>query len=325
MNNDGKNPLFQLAEVIEIVDSKDGDRIKAKPITDSHLFNKDVPYAFPLLPKMLHIKPKLGEKVLLFTLDKENNYSQRFYIGPVITQQTHMYNEPSHLDAEALFQGAYEGVDIAPTMEESTLGAFPENDDISIEGRKNCGLQITDNDIRLKAGVKKTNVNGDERQVIFNRENPAFINLKYNDSLQNTNQDFKSVAYIVADRINILGNNPTGRAQSFKTDNDTKYSSHLYDETALTEEKQKILSHYTSAARNLVTDKELNDLLDETNGIAYRLPYGDLLIEFLKQFRDAFINHVHPFPTMKPCQTEEIKNLANYNLDELLSNTVRIN
>ena len=85
------------------------------------------------------------------------------------------------------------------------------------------------------------------------------------------------------------------------------------------------IKRYPTANRELVTNKELDGILDNTENIAYRLPYGDLLIDFLKQFRDAFLNHIHPFPTMVPCLTDELKHVKDYDLDRILSNSVRIN
>ena len=90
---------------------------------------------------------------------------------------------------------------------------------------------------------------------------------------------------------------------------------------------------YNAFQRDLITSKEEKDIMrspedEDFNGdrYAYRMVYGEPLIEFLEMFRDAFFNHVHPFPTMTPCNTDEIKNLMQYQLkDNLLSNTVRLN
>ena len=311
---------FQICEVINVYDELGGDRIQAKPLTDSYEKNEGVPWAFPLLPKIIHVKPKVGESVLLFTIKHGENDSQRFYIGPIITQAHRMYNEPHNNESDRFFMGAYLPPDTAPTLYPNAIGSVPENDDITIEGRKNCGLQITDDDIRLKAGVKRLLKDGDETGLKFNRDDSAFIKLKYDESKPHNK---RSTAFIVADNINILGNFPTGRTENFKTDNDTQYKrmervkTYGYDTYRNTQ--------YPAATRELITNKEIDKLLDDEANVSHRLPYGDLLVEFLKQFRDAFNNHTHPFPTMKPCQTDELKHVMEYDLDGILSNSVRIN
>ena len=58
--------MIATGEVISINDNWDGERIKARirPF-DNHLKDEDLPFSYPFLPKMIHIKPKVGEAVLL--------------------------------------------------------------------------------------------------------------------------------------------------------------------------------------------------------------------------------------------------------------------
>ena len=72
---------------------------------------------------------------------------------------------------------------------------------------------------------------------------------------------------------------------------------------------------------NLISDAAMKELLNK----AHRVPYGDTLIEFLDILRTAFAKHVHPFPTMAPCNDENMKAVATYDLEGMLSNNVRIN
>ena len=58
---------------------------------------------------------------------------------------------------------------------------------------------------------------------------------------------------------------------------------------------------------------------------AHQIPYGDTLIEFLDILRTAFAKHVHPFPTMAPCNDDNMKAVAGYDLEGILSDNVRIN
>lgn len=330
MANETPTTMFELCEVISVDDPAGGDRILARFSSDNTTKNSELPWAIPFLPKMLHVKPKVGELVGMFNIVNGDKESARFYIGPFVTQHVDMHDSPKDSteigEARGFLQGAYQTVADNPENRVDAIGAFPENSDISIEGRKNCGLQITDDDIRLKAGVKKLNIN--DHTAVFNRDNSAFIKLKYDD--EHPENGYSSVAYIVADRINLLGSSPGGNGalKDYKTDNSTKYERQIPKADGTTEIKT-----YNAFQRDLITNKEEKNIMrspedEDFDGdrYAYRMVYGEPLIEFLEMFRDAFFNHVHPFPTMTPCNTDEIKNLMKYQLkDNLLSNTVRIN
>lgn len=290
MSSVGDIYVIRQCEVISIDDPTDCDRIKVRlsPEDNSKSNIEQYDYAISLLPKMLHIKPKVGEMVLVFTSVANDGDSQRYYIGPVITQPTHMEEEPAFLDAEAIFRGSFKNVDVAPSMKPETKGAFPENDDISVEGRRNCGIQIKNDDIRIKAGVKVSNP-VDRRDIIFNTKNPAYVKLKYHEN--KTDEDiYKSTATIVADEINLISNNSTTHFNT--TDN-----------------------------KDLISDKTMDEIMEK----AHQLPYGDILIEFLTLFREAFLKHTHNFPTMPTCPDNNVVNLAQYNLNDVLSKNIRIN
>jgi hypothetical protein len=320
---------FEICKVLRSEDPEGGDRIIARLSGDNDKTDNELPWAHPLLPKVLHIKPKVGEIVIIFTIN-DGTESERFYIGPIIPQQVDTYFSPKDSieigEARGFLMGPYQTTAQSPETMTETRGALPLDEDITLEGRKNCGLQITDNDIRLKAGVKKLNTS--DHTAIFNREDPAFIKLKYDDS--KPENEYNSVAYIVADRINLLGSNPGGSLKDYKTDTTSQYKNIIRGKG-----KSGILKEitYKSFQRDLITDKEEKNILrtpgsddDDGERYAYRMVYGEPLIEYLEMFRDAFLNHVHPFPTMTLCETDEIKNFKDYNLeDNLLSNTVRIN
>lgn len=285
-------PFLRICEVISVEDDTGGDRIKVRLTPeDNRLADKDLPYAFPFLPKIFHVKPKVGECVGVFTIMLTDAYSQRFYIGPVISQLNHLEYEPFAYDAVSYFRGSYTTPEPAQDTIPDTDGAYPKEEDVAILGRKYSDIILTENDVRLRAGVKTPDdING--RDVKFNSKNPAFIKLKYNNyPTLVDNDEYNSTAAVVADKIFLLGNSPK-------------------DGNVITTDREELIS-----------DDKMAELISK----AHELPYGDKLIEFLKMFRDAFVNHTHNFPTMPTCQSNEIKNLQNYNLEDIVSDSVRIN
>jgi hypothetical protein len=289
---EGRISGIRFCKVVSIIDDTDADRIKVRlSPEDNYKTVDDIDYAFPLLPKFFHVKPKEGEAVLVLLTTNNNGNSQRYYIGPVISQDHKIYKDPFFMGADSYLRGAFKPFDVAPRMDPEKDGILPNDEDIVIRGRKNADIQITDDDIRIKAGVKVV-ANGSETKMAFNIKNPSYHKLKYhNNPLIG---DTYSTSTIVADKINLLSNNSPNY-------------------------------FVTTDRKDLITDEELNKVIES----AYKLPYGEKLVEFLKVFVDAFLKHTHDFPMMSPNPFYTSSLLAQkanlLDRGELLSDTVRIN
>ena len=57
---------------------------------------------------------------------------------------------------------------------------------------------------------------------------------------------------------------------------------------------------------------------------AHKLPYGDILLEFLEKFVAAFANHVHPYPGMPPCPDDKVISVTTYPLKDILCENICI-
>lgn len=288
----GDISLVRFCKVESIEDDTDADRIKVKLIPEDIDKTLDqIDYAFPLLPKTFHVKPKVGEAVLVLLSVTNDGNSQRYYIGPVISQDHRLYYDPYFRGADSFLRGAFEKFDVAPRGDRNQNGLLPGDNDVVIRGRKNADIQITEDDVRIKAGVKVTNER-DKYVMEFNEKNPAYTKIKYhNDELDDGS---KSTNTIVGDKIMLLSNTSPN---NFK----------------LTDR------------HDLITDTELNNVLKK----AYKLPYGEILVDFLKSFVDAFVTHTHDFSMLPPnpsfttpLVTKKVNTLDN---NAILSNTVRIN
>ena len=289
---EGKIQTVRFCKVISISDDTDADRIKVRPSPEDNSKSIDeIDYAFPILPKMFHVKPKVGEAVLVLLAVTNDGNSQRYYIGPVVSQDHRLNFDPYFQGADSFLRGAFKKFDVAPRMNPDHNGILPNDNDIVIRGRKNADIQITDDDVRIKAGVKVVD-DANAYNMMFNIKNPSYAKFKYhNASLADGS---RSTATIVSDKIALLSNN----------------SPNYFN---------------TTDRKDLITDDELNRVIES----AYKLPYGEKLVEFLKAFVDAFVKHTHPYPMMppNPFYTSTILEKKAQLLDkgEMLSNTVRIN
>ena len=294
-------PVVRYCQVLSVDDPTGGDRIKVNlEPEDNHKVSADgrididkIDYCIPLMPNLIHVKPKVGEGCLVLTAIGNDGNSQRYYIGPVISQPHRMEYDPYFMGGDSQFRGAWKKPDPNPKEKKNVKGVYPDDGDIAIEGRKYTGIQFTDDDVRIKAGVKRINM-FDNRDITFNSKNPAYIKLKYRE--EEDSQGNQSSATIVGDQINLLGHN-----SRFVT-------------TGLVDNK------------DLITDKTLDEIYEK----AQRLPYGDELVDLLKLLVNAFLSHKHPYVGLPPVVTDDIARLKSesarlLNREELLSNTVRIN
>lgn len=298
---DGKIEFVRFCEVLSTEDAYGADRVLVKVLPeDGDTDGKQLSpyeksfYAFPLMPKMFRVLPKKGECVLVLFATTEAN-SQRYYIGPIITQDHRMYSEP-YQTAERLTRGGYEDFDVNPRENEEAYGVYPNDTDIVVSGRRNADIQITDYDVKLRAGVKLCD-ESDDYNIALNKENPSFVKLKYHkDAL--VDGTVKSTATIVADKINLFGN---GSSEPSVT---------------ITNEKND---------NELIEDDKLDELMQD----AHKLPYGDKLVEILKEIINVLRVHTHKYPMIQPDKTylEKLTQQEKAYLDQeqLLSDSIRIN
>ena len=288
----GEISVVRYCKVVSIDDDTDADRIKVRLYPeDNDKSLSEIDYAFPLLPKTFHVKPKVGEGVFILLAITNDGNSQRFYIGPVISQDHRLYKDPYFMGGDSFTRGAYKKFDIAPRMDVKQDGTLPNDDDIVIRGRKNSDIQITDDDVRLKSGVKLVDEEN-HYDINFNEKNPAYIKTKYH--LNPLKDNTQSSVVVAADKIALLSHNSK---TPFK----------------ITDRNE------------LIKDEELNKVIES----AYKLPYGEKLVEFLKVFVEAFITHTHPFSMLPPNPAHttvlNAKKLDMLDRESMLSDTVRLN
>lgn len=287
---------IRICEVISVDDEQMGDRIKVRIYPeDNRKTIAEIQYAYPLLPKMLHIKPKVGEAVLILLTASNVGTSNRYYIGPIISQPQMMNFDGYSSGALAMYPDAIFTPKTAHNRVPDAKGAFCDEEDIAIYGRTGCDIILKENDVRVRCGAR---IESDTPiKQAFNRLSPAYLKMKYykeGQSVENYKygweHKYNSTATLVADQINLIANNAK-----------TYYN--------------------TTDSKDMISDEEMQKIISQ----AHLLPYGDVLIEFLEYFLRMFKEHAHPYPGMPTILPSGHQDFFNYDLKQILSKNVRIN
>ena len=288
---------IKMAQVESVEDDADGLRIKARLSQDGLKSTNELPYAYPLLPKTFRTVPKVGEGVLIFFSEIGNNNSNRYYIGPLISQDQKL-NYDSYDYGRGTSISLLQGGEIQPLTKlskyEETNGSFPKINDVSVVGRKGEDIILKDDEIDLRCGIRTEVIDKTDKNlvgnVMFNNINPSYIQLKYKRAIgYSKNQEADSIINLVADKINIISH--------------------------------KDINQFNLTDKNeLIKTSEMDEIMSKL----HQLAYGDELVKALNIIRNAITNHVHPYPGMPPCSDTYIMDLLSYDFNDILSDNVRI-
>lgn len=246
-------------------------RIKGVPGLggDDSKSDSELPWAFPLMPKMFSIQPKPGESVYIFYFSKDKQHADRMYIGPIISQPQKLNFDSHYGTALAGFtfgtQAPNTNIDDIPDL----IGVFPKPSDVSIEGRYNTDIIQKDNEVVIRAGKFENTVPSPQNiyNFKFNKTTQGFIQIKNEATIKkvgNLTSEKGTVTNIVSNKINLITH--SGGYPRFNVTNQN----------------------------DLISDDELVKILAlEKNGGAHRLPFGDVLLEYLKLLKQALFFHVH--------------------------------
>ena len=269
-----------------------------------------LPNCFPLMPKMVAPIPKVGETVLIFMYGSDDRYSDRYYIGPIISNLNLIDKQTIDAGSTANLSTGFYLPQKDLSKVESVKGVYADydsNNTYTLNGRDNADVVFKPSEVLIRAGKFIKN-----KPLEFNQVNPAYVQIKhgfsFTDNINNSETFSKpkeiSVNNIVADKINLITYN--GSPNFNVTQRDLLNSTTPY-----------------------ITDDELNNILTT----AHPLVFGDVLLEYLKALRTAFYSHVHNnFGASPPTDNVTIgnsvadfKNLAPRLEETMLSKNVRTN
>jgi len=299
--------IMKLGYVVDVEDvfskdNADGLRIKFTPEPPDDEYDVDkLDWCFPLMPKAFQSIPKIGECVLIVYDETDNERTQKYYLGPVVSQpQFHEFS--SFNDGMTLLKGGKNKPLKSLSNFSQTNGSFPKNEDVAMIGRgkEDVILRYDEkgtSEVDIRAGIRYKDENNPEKalkyNVIFNDVDPAYIQLKYSPGIATGEKNqANSVINVVADRINIMSNK------------DSNVSDHIHDRD------------------ELVKEEKMDDVMNKL----HQVPKGDKLVELLELMKGALLHHVHPWAGMEQCGdwSGYIKKLEGYNINSVLSDYVRI-
>ena len=286
--------IIKIAHVESVIDDADGMRIKARLSQDGNVSTKDLPYAFPLLPKVFQSVPKVGEAVFIITAKLSNTAEGRYYIGPIISQpQFHQKDEYMYgrgMATSLLPSKSREPLERISNYA-STDGAFPDLEDVALVGRKSEDVILKEGEVDIRCGIRTSSNSEDNLlgNVVFNRLSPSYIQLKFQHNICNkSKQEADSVINVVADKINLISHKD-------------KNQFNLTDQ------------------QSLIKPEELDDIMSKL----HQIPYGDILVEVLEKMRNAIVLHTHTYVGVPPCKDSNILQIEEENLNSMLSDHIR--
>jgi hypothetical protein len=262
---------LELGEVISIDDPNYLGRIKVRIKGtrsrggDDGILDENLPWCVPMIPKFFASQPQVSEAVFIFTFGRDRQHADRMYIGPIISQPQQLKFDPFYVTALGGFTFAAEAPKVSVATIPELKGVFPNPEDISIQGRYNTDITQKTNEIILRAGKFETvtPTGNNPFPFKFNAKTQGYIQIK-NDTVIKKQTDQQpeekgTITNIVANKINLL-THKDGAPRFDLTNQD-----------------------------NLISDDEMESILAD----AHQLPFGDILLQYLRLLKDALFLHVH--------------------------------
>jgi hypothetical protein len=261
------NRLFYYGRVVQIAD--DGTkrlRVKIKGIDDDIVDDNDLEWAHAFLPFHVNIVPKVGETVKVLLMDTQNPYSEREWIGPLISEPRKLEEDPHYYSARNGRVGSLLSLGQSIFTIADTDQIFPQPDDVSLLGRNNSDVICRKDEVLIRAGKHVTNF-----PTLVNLKNPGYINVR------------------------LLRPSDIGKDE--KTNSDAK-ALKLDDErvdTVILSNKIFLIGRDSNS--NIIKLKEGNTLSKEQHinleDSLHPIVYGDILLEFMEIFQTWMITHIH--------------------------------
>jgi len=295
-----------IAKVVSVDDANNGGiiRVFIDGIDETSTPDNNLAICYPLMSRIVHVMPKVGEAVLvLMGSTFENRKSQlkanRFWIGPLLSNYQNIMNDNTdvfgmlnvksmisttkNLTADPLQVKARnrksDEINIFPV--DNTTPPLQEGnlDDVTIIGRNNTDIIQSDNKVTARAGKHLKNKPDKQNTV-----NPSYSILEF-------------------------------------IDENTSYGLTAGDEIYLVSHKGRY------KFKKILTKDDIQELRDN----AQSMLYGELTVQYLKTLTEVFLGHIHQHPGKEPTYGQSskyrIEDLRKelQNIEKLLAKNIKIN
>lgn len=194
INGDSRGKSINLIRIGKVVDNSDQQgvgvlKVRLEGGTDKDDNDTNLVDCVPLLPKYLNIIPDVGEGVYVFSAQhndalETNQKSQRFWFGPVISQQDKLDGEEKENGIRGLYR-SWTKPDKPFSEIETANGLYPNKKEIAIQGRGSGDLIFKKDQTVLRIGKFK-----EDNRLKFNDVNLGYIQLKDGD--EDLKKEFKT-------------------------------------------------------------------------------------------------------------------------------------
>jgi len=241
---------------------------------DDGVIDAKLPFCNPMIPKHLSIVPKIGESVWVFVFDKNRQHADRLYIGPIVSQLDKLSMDDGRTSALAGFTFGPMSPKVSMSNIPQLTGVFPNPDDISIQGRYNTDITQKVNEIVIRAGKFESSPKSFQNPYPFqfNTKTQGYIQIQNDVQIYSTDELLKNFG------------------------GGSNLDSAFGTITTIVSNKINLITHKDGTPRFNVTGQESLISTDEMDRIlneAHQLPFGDVLIEYLKLLKEALFAHVH--------------------------------
>lgn len=301
------NKSIYIAKVASVDDDYNSGKIRVfiDNIDSPSSPTDSLPIAYPLMSRIVHVMPKVGEAVLVLmgdirTRTESQPSGNRFWIGPLLSNYENIMNDSQDffgiLNSSVSSLANSKNLTADPlkiksrNKKNTEANIFPVDselpplkqsnlDDVSIIGRNNTDITQSENKVTLRAGKHKKNKPNEQ-----NTKNPTYSILEF-------------------------------------IDENTSYGLTVGDEIYLISHKGK------HKFKRVLTKDDIDDLRIN----AQSMLYGELTVQYLKILTEVFLGHIHQHPQLPPTYGADskyrIQDLRKelQNIENLLAKNIKIN
>ncbi len=285
------DPAEQNRIVARIVKLDENDRVVGG--RDRDVPDRQLPFCNPLVSEFVHVRPLVGEMVIVILENPSDNSAPRYWMGPVITSKLKLKYQ-SYADAESMFKYTDFFSDIKLQNKGASSLVIPRQADIALQGRDDADLILRPREVFISAGKFI------ENSFEINEISPCNIQLKQFDNVPIREGSDDKVTF---------------SQQNLKSNNINIYSP---------------FGKFREPERGAEIESTNDDLkyLGELANSLHPTVFGDELIVLLDLLVRVTLNHIHT-PHVKLVETDDSNALSEYTIEgklqDIISKFVRIN